>query len=74
MNREKEVLEIYRRDIQKAEKIRLLEDIALDLYNEMEAQDQNMRPEMQNRLAEGLRLATDFLRELHEQHAVSPRS
>jgi hypothetical protein len=65
MNRDEEVLEIYHRDIDIKEKIRLLEDIALDLHNELEAQDQNMHPEMHNKLSEGMRLATDFLRELH---------
>jgi len=67
MNRDAEVLEIYHRNISKEEKIRLLEDIVLDIHNELEAQDQNMHPEIQNRLSEGLRLATNFLRELHEQ-------
>ncbi|KTD73451.1 hypothetical protein [Legionella tucsonensis] len=67
MNRDAEVLEIYHRDISKEEKIHLLEEIALDLRNEMEAQDQNMHPEIHNKLAEGLRLATNFIRELHSQ-------
>ena len=66
MNRDQEVLAIYHRDISKTEKIRLLEEIALDLVNEMEAQDQNMNPELHNKLSEGLRLATNFLRELRD--------
>lgn len=66
MNRDEEVLEIYQRDISKQEKFRLLEEIALDLLNEMEAQDQNMHPELHNRLSEGLRMVKNFLRELHE--------
>ena len=68
MNREAEVKEIYYRNISKEEKIHLLEEIALDLHNEMEAQDQNMHPEIHNKLAEGLRLATDFIRELQNQN------
>lgn len=68
MNRDTEVLEIYHRNINKEEKIRLLEDIVLDLRNEMEAQDQNMHPEIHNKLAEGLRLATNFIREVHDQN------
>lgn len=68
MNRDAEVLEIYHRDISKEEKIHLLEEIALDLRNEMEAQDQNMHPEIHNKLAEGMRLATNFIRELHNQN------
>lgn len=67
MERDTEVLEIYHRNVNKEEKIRLLEDIALDLHNEMEAQDQNMHPEIHNKLSEGLRLATDLIRELHNQ-------
>ena len=67
MNRDEEVLEIYQRDIGNKEKIRLLEEISLDLQNEMAAQDQNMNPELHNKLAEGLRLATNFLRELREE-------
>ena len=67
MNRDAEVLEIYHRNIGREEKIRLLEDVALDLHNELEAQDQNMHPEIHNKLSEGLRLATDFIRELRAQ-------
>lgn len=67
MNRETEVLEIYHREISKDEKIRLLKDIALDLFNEMEAQDQNMHPEIHNKLSEGLMLAKNLIREI-EQH------
>ena len=67
MNRDEQVLEIYLRDIPKDEKIRLLEDIELDMMNEMAAQDQNMQPELHNRLSEGLRLAMNFLRELRDK-------
>ena len=67
MNRDEQVLEIYLRDIPKDEKIRLLEDIELDMMNEMAAQDQNMQPELHNRLGEGLRLAMNFLRELRDK-------
>ncbi len=64
MNRDDEVLDIYQRNIGKEEKIRLLKDLVLDLVNEMEAQDQNMHPEIHNKLSEGLRLAKNFIREL----------
>lgn len=67
MNRDVEVLEIYQRNINSEEKIRLLEDLALDIFNELEAQDQNMHPELHNRLSEGLRLAKNFIRTLREQ-------
>lgn len=66
MNRKEEVLEIYQRNISPKEKIHLLEEITVDLINEMEAQDQNMHPEIHNQLSEGVRLATDFLRKLRE--------
>jgi hypothetical protein len=68
MDRDAEVLEIYHRNIGREEKIRLLEDLALDLNNELEAQDQNMHPEIHNKLSEGLRLATNFIRELRSQN------
>lgn len=68
MTKDAEVLEIYHRNISKKEKIHLLEEIALDIHNELEAQDQNMHPEIYNELSEGLRLATNFIRELHEQN------
>lgn len=66
MNRDAEVLEIYQRKINKDEKIRLLKDIALDLFNEMEAQDQNMHPEIHNKLSEGLMLAKNLIREIEQ--------
>lgn len=68
MNRDTEALEIYHRNIDKEEKIRLLEELVLDMHNELEAQDQNMHPEIQNRLSEGLMLATNFIRELRQSN------
>ena len=70
MNRDLEVLEIFHRKINKDEKLRLLEDIALDLHNELEAEDQNMHPEIHDKLSEGLRLATNFIRELRNNAYV----
>lgn len=67
MDRDIEVLQIYHLKISKKEKIHLLEEIALDLRAEMEAEDENMHPDVYNRLDEGLRLATDFIRKLREQ-------
>ena len=66
MNRDEEALDIYERDIDTTKKIRLLEELSLDLINEMEAQDQNMHPERHNKLSEGVRLVKDFLRELRQ--------
>jgi hypothetical protein len=64
MNRENQVLAIYRSSLSKDEKIRQLQDIILDLNNELAAVDQNMHPDVYDKMAEGLRLATNFLREL----------
>ena len=65
-NRVDEALDIYNRPMAKKEKMRLLEELALDLHNELEAQDQNMHPEVYNELAEGLRVTTNFIRTLHD--------
>ena len=67
MNRDDEVLAIYHRKIDPQEKIRLLEEFVVDLVNELEAQDQNMHPELHNKLSEGLRLAKNFIRELRNK-------
>lgn len=64
MDRDQEAMDIYQRPIDKQEKIRLLKDLLLDITNELEAQDQNMHPEIHHRLSEGLRLVKNFLREL----------
>ena len=65
MNRTAEVWDIYHQKINNQEKIKLLEDLALDFHNELEAQDQNMHPEIHTGLSEGLQLVTNLLRELH---------
>ena len=67
MDRVKEVCEISKQHISAQEKIHLLNDVVLDIFNELEAQDQNMHPEIQNQLSEGLRLAKNLIRELHAQ-------
>lgn len=67
MNRDTEALDIYHRNISKEDKIRLLEELALDIHNELEAVDQNMHPDVFDELSEGLRLTTNFLRELQKQ-------
>lgn len=66
MNREAEVIDIYLRDISNQEKCRLLKDFLLDCYNEMEAQDQNMHPEIKHNLAAAYQLAKNYLRKLEE--------
>lgn len=64
MNRENEAFDIYHSNISVDEKLRLLKDLVLDLTNEMEAQDQNMHPEIHNKFSEALRLSKDFIRML----------
>ena len=46
------------------DKIKQLRELLLDCLNEMEAQEQNMRPEIQHQLSEGYRVAKNYLREL----------
>lgn len=51
-------------DMKKGVKIKILNDLLLDCLNEMEAQDQNMHPEVQHRVSEGYRVIKDYLRQL----------
>ena len=74
MNMKKRVMDIYRmplemnqKHIAYAMKIRWLNDVLLDCYLEMEAQDQNMHPEIKHNLAEGFRLAKNYLRILNKE-------
>lgn len=61
MDRVEDVMNICQKDIPNDEKIRLLEDLLLDLKNELEAQDQNMHPEIRNKLGEAYRIANQYL-------------
>lgn len=61
MDRRMEVMEIYQRNVAKAEKIHLIEEILLDLKNEMNAQYQNTQPTMHDELEEAFRLANNCL-------------
>lgn len=58
--------ELYHRSLDRAEKIRLLNELILDCRNELEAQNENMHPEIKHNVAEGLRLASDYVRQLEE--------
>lgn len=62
MNMKRMAEDIYHKPIDNAEKIRLLNELILDCRNEMEAQNENMHPEVKHNMAEGLRLATDYVR------------
>jgi hypothetical protein len=55
---------IYNMNVSSSEKIFLLEQNIQDCMNEMDAQDQNMRPELRHRLSEGLRKSKDYVRTL----------
>jgi len=55
---------IYHLHISKPAKIKLLQDLLLDCHNEMEAQDQNMQPELSNNSAQGYQTAQKYLRHL----------
>ena len=61
MDRVDEVKQVCEKDLPKDEKVKLLEDLLLDLKNELEAQDQNMHPEVRNRLSEAYRLTNQYL-------------
>lgn len=64
MNMKTKAQEIYHLSIDKNEKIKRLEELLIDCLNEMEAQEQNMHPEVQHQLSEGYRVAKNYLREL----------
>lgn len=64
MDMRKKVEEIYLMNISNQEKSMLLKDVILDCYNEMEAQEQNMHPEVQHNLSEAYQTAMNYLRKL----------
>ncbi len=64
MNMKHMAQEIYHQPIDNLEKIRLLNELILDCRNELEAQNENMHPEVTHNLAEGLRVAHDYVRRL----------
>lgn len=64
MNMKRLADEIYKRSCEPAEKIRLLHELILDCRNELEAQNENMHPEVKHNVAEGLRIATDYVRQV----------
>lgn len=64
MNREIEVIEIFLLDVTDSEKCSKLKEFLLDCGNEMEAQEENMRPEVKHNLAAAYQLAKNYLRTL----------
>ena len=67
MSMKERAIEIINQHISDQMKIKLLVDLQLDCYNEMEAEDQNMRPEIEHDLAEGYRLAGKYLDRLRQK-------
>lgn len=70
MDMKERVRIIYKMSVRKSVKIRLLNELIIDCLNEMEAQEQNMHPEVEHNLAEGYRTAKNCLRKLqpHRMH------
>ena len=64
MNMKRRAEHIYHQHISQAEKLRLLHELVFECHLEMEAQDENMHPEVKHDVAEGMRLAKDYIREL----------
>ena len=62
MNLVRREKEIFHMRISDEEKIALLEEFITDCVNELEAEEQNMRPEIEHNAAEALRLAKDSIR------------
>lgn len=61
MNRLQEVENIIQRNISVTEKIKILEEMLIDLKGEMEAQDQNMNPEISKKVSEAYKLANQYI-------------
>ncbi|MDP3268650.1 MAG: hypothetical protein Q8M40_06315 [Legionella sp.] len=64
MNREIEVVEIFLMNINNEEKCKKLNEFLLSCYNEMVAQEENMRPEVMHNLAQAYQLAKNYLRKI----------
>ena len=71
MDMKKKAESIYLMRISRVQKIKRLEELMLDCYNEMEAQDQNMHPEVKHNSAEGFRVAKNCLRALSDEISKS---
>ena len=61
MDRVDEVNEIINQDIPDNEKVKLLNSLLIDLKNEMEAQDQNMHPEIRMKVGEAFKIANQYI-------------
>ena len=63
MDRVDEVMDIIHRNIPTDKKVNLLRNLLIDLKNEMEAQDQNMHPEIRTGVSEAYQLANQYILE-----------
>lgn len=66
MDMRKEANAIYSSYLKREEKIRKLQELALDCENDLYAQEENMHPDVQSLAEEGLRLAKQYIRSLKE--------
>lgn len=64
MNMKKEAKRIYDSGISHEEKKRLLMEVIDDCLIEMDADDQNMHPEIEHEIAEGYKAAKMYLADL----------
>jgi len=64
MDKEREAEKIYKMNINSAEKIERFKKLLLDCRDEMDAQDQNMHPEIDHELSEAYRIALNYIRQL----------
>ncbi len=67
MDMKKRAYNIQDMNATKAVKIKLLKELLLDCQNEMDAQEQNMHPEIEHNLAECYRVASNYLREMQDK-------
>lgn len=69
MNMQKVAEKIYVMPMSKSKKIKLLKELILDCHLELEAENENMPAGSLHHLAEGLRVANIYLRELEQESA-----
>lgn len=67
MSFNEEIKKVEHSKLSSDEKIKQLNQIILDLTNEMEAEDQNMHPEVNHDLAIKLQEASDILRKIEDE-------
>ncbi len=68
MDMRRRVHEVHLLNVSSSVRIHLLNQIVADCLDEMEAQEQNMHPEIEHNLAEGYRMAKNYARILCKKH------